>query len=372
MATSSICTKTTGSVVVVGTIVSYLSAPFFLRAFHYIAGYIFGNEPQNPIDKDAIQVQIKTTNKVLPVQLSPKWSIAQVKHHLASFLGREAEELRIIVAGHELRDDVRVGDCDLGESTVIHAVKVIQRPVSLPSPQSVHVQQDKFTKNLDVNSLHSSRDEITNLKDTNNSPMKGDKPMNECLLDLQLTEEERITLEKEKRNDEKKESATYPRLDANKISNNKIPDEHNIAASKDEKLKARFWVYCSEIQCGRTIQPGKLRVRCESCKEGAIILNSDPCSWEDVLNPGRVNGYCQNDNCIEMNSTKSPNESKLARIRPVEFYFKCYGPDHDSRNLLARTSAHSTKSLEDIKNLNSEAPPLYHIRSNLKEIPCLG
>ena len=32
-------------------------------------------------------------------------------------------------------------------------------------------------------------------------------------------------------------------------------------------------------------------------REGAVVVLSDPCSWEDVLKPGRIQGHCQNGLC---------------------------------------------------------------------------
>ena len=200
----STASNTTVRVVVVGTIVSYLSAPILLRAFRCIFDYIYGSNGQTVSDSDAIQVLIKTSERNVPVNLSPKWSIAEVKHHLSKFVGREAEELRIIVAGHELRDDVRVADCDLGESTVIHAVKVIHRPAPLPSVEIVSSQQTDFIKNLDETTASVVPNEVYTCSNdylenenlpTNHQQQEGDKPMNECLLDLQLTEEERNAIE---------------------------------------------------------------------------------------------------------------------------------------------------------------------------------
>lgn len=384
MVSSSASSTTTVSVVVVGTIVSYLSAPFLFRALRHITEYIFGDRQQSYQENEGIRVLIKTSDKIVPIQLSPKWSIAEVKQHLAAAVGKEAEELRIIVAGHELRDDVKVGDCDLGESTVIHAVKVIHRPPLLPSLDSVHAQQDSFTNNLEGASLvRSSNASISKKQDPVNeetytserkfSHFEGDKPMNECLLDLQLTEEERVLHEKEKIPNSRDDDPVSPGVcSENNYSNEKNIDEsQTISKDKEQRIKAHFWVYCPEIECGRTIQPGKLRVRCESCKEGAIIVKSDPCNWDDVLNSGSIEGYCQNVGCP---SIQDQNEQISARVRPVQFYFKCNGTNHN-RNIkrnVKRTIIPKQAEGSLIQSTSDEAPPLYLIRSNLKEIPCLG
>ena len=136
--------KRTTITVVVGTIV--LSAPLFYRALRYIADYVFGVKISQDEELEGLHVLIKTSDKTVPIFLSPNWSIGEVKSHLACTVGKDAEELRIIVAGHELRDDVIVGDCDLGQSTVIHAVKVLHRPI-ISSSENVHNRQKEFVRN---------------------------------------------------------------------------------------------------------------------------------------------------------------------------------------------------------------------------------
>ena len=383
MVSSSASSTTTVSVVVIGTIVSYVSAPFLFRALRHITEYIFGDRRKWTEENEGIRVLIKTSDKIVPIQLSPKWSISEVKQHLAAAVGKEAEELKIIVAGHELRDDVKVGDCDLGESTVIHAVKVIHR-VPLPSLDSVRAQQDSLMTNLEgVSSVPSSFDtSISKKPDPVNdeattsgqhvSHFKGDKPMNECLLDLQLTEEERLLHEQKPISNSYEDGTSSLGSDTHyDYCNSKYLNESPIIGKgKEQRIKAHFWVYCSDTECGRTIQPGKLRVRCESCKEGAIIVKSDPCNWDDVLNSGSIEGYCQNVSCPIM---QVQNEQKSDRVRPVQFYFKCNGNNHNcnsktTEKAITYKQAESTLS----QSYSDEAPPLYLIRSNLKEIPCLG
>lgn len=71
------------------------------------------------------------------------------------------------------------------------------------------------------------------------------------------------------------------------------------------KKKMGFYVYCNVC---KGLQRGKLRVRCNICKQGTLIVNRDPCGWDDVLIPGQMSGVCQSENC----------EGAIA-----EFYFKC-------------------------------------------------
>jgi len=111
-------------------------------------------------------------------------------------------------------------------------------------------------------------------------------------------------------------------------------DNGRIESRSKRRKKSKFYVYCKSI-CNKA-QPGKLRVRCASCKDEAFQLARDPAGWEDVLERGKING-----SCIECNCKKA------------EFFFKCTGhkPFGDARD---------------------EAVPLSHVSSNTLELPCLA
>uniref|UniRef100_A0AAQ5Y031 E3 ubiquitin-protein ligase parkin n=1 Tax=Amphiprion ocellaris TaxID=80972 RepID=A0AAQ5Y031_AMPOC len=84
-----------------------------------------------------------------------------------------------------------------------------------------------------------------------------------------------------------------------------------------------FYVYCKSC---RSVQPGKLRVRCQSCRQTTMMLSryqycsssticsiltfclQGPSCWDDVLLQGRIHGICQSEGC-------HGNET--------EFYMKC-------------------------------------------------
>lgn len=57
-------------------------------------------------------------------------------------------------------------------------------------------------------------------------------------------------------------------------------------------MRAHFYVYCPS-PC-KTLKPGKLRVRCALCGDGAFTVDKDPQSWEDVLVKKRITGTCEN------------------------------------------------------------------------------
>ena len=102
-----------------------------------------------------------------------------------------------------------------------------------------------------------------------------------------------------------------------------------------QQKKAHFYVFCDN-PCG-SVENGKLRVRCSSCKTGAFTVDRDPCCWEDVLHPDQVSGTCQNEICSNA---------------WAEFYFKC--------------ARHPSKGEGD------SALPLNLIKSNFKQIQCLA
>lgn len=99
---------------------------------------------------------------------------------------------------------------------------------------------------------------------------------------------------------------------------------------------AHFYVYCG-APCD-SMQPGKLRVRCAACRDGGIVLAGEPAQWSDVLLPERIQGTCNLESC--------PTRGSLTW---ADFYFKCA----------------SHPAAED-------TPPLYLIRSNLYDVPCLA
>ena len=214
--------------------------------------------------RNLLRVYIKTpTNqRTIPLELQLDWTVEDIKDQLRAILGID-DDLGIILAGRELANDVCVGNCDLSNMTILHAVQVIHKPSMVSKHQA----------------------------------------LNEELVDLQITGNDRQDPAK-------------------------------------AELKAHFFVYCRHTDQSN-LQVGKLRVRCALCQEGSVLIERDPCGWEDVLAlPGRIQGHCLSGKC--------PKDL----LSPVQFYFKCNDPQcsEDSR----------------------EAPPLYQIRVNLMNVPCLA
>ncbi|XP_014247455.1 E3 ubiquitin-protein ligase parkin [Cimex lectularius] len=135
-------------------------------------------------------------------------------------------------------------------------------------------------------------------------------------------------------------------------SNKSRPLNQTLAALEEENPgrdsptrelgeKVHFYVFCS--QCGpkgERPHEGKLRVRCATCGSGAITVDSDPASWSDVLEPKRISGHCEEENC------------PAGAVAWAEFYFKC--------------AEHTTT------NEKEEASSLHLIRPNSMEVPCLA
>ena len=207
------------------------------RPLAWLLRHFFGfNVGANRLEDKSLKVYVKTfNNRSIPLELLHEWTVLDIKLQLASILDvQDHESIGIILAGRELGNDIKVGDCDLGQQTILHAVQVVQK--ATPASKA---------------------------------------PLNEELVDLQITGQER---------------------------------EQVVA-------KASFFVYCKS--CQPPLQPGKLRVRCFNCQEGSILVHRDPCGWSDVLEaPGKIAGHCL--------SSKCPDHPPA----PVEFYFKCSNQDH--------------------------------------------
>lgn len=59
--------------------------------------------------------------------LDPSWTVGQVKTTLAPKLSSPSQDLRIIFAGKELPDEMVIHQCDLGNHSFLHAVRVVAK-----------------------------------------------------------------------------------------------------------------------------------------------------------------------------------------------------------------------------------------------------
>uniref|UniRef100_A0ABI7ZSU9 RBR-type E3 ubiquitin transferase n=1 Tax=Felis catus TaxID=9685 RepID=A0ABI7ZSU9_FELCA len=196
-----------------------------------------------------------------PVEVDSDTSIFQLKEVVAKRQGVPADQLRVIFAGKELRDDLTVQSCDLDQQSIVHVV----------------------------------------LRPWRKGPERegGDGPQN--------------ALEGSRR-----EPESLTRVD---LSSSVLP-AHSVGLAvilnndREETLPAgrpagrppynSFYVYCKG-PCQR-IQPGKLRVRCGTCRQATLTLAQGPSCWDDVLIPNQMTGECQTASC----------PGTIA-----EFFFKC-------------------------------------------------
>ncbi|KAG8037633.1 hypothetical protein G9C98_005844 [Cotesia typhae] len=205
---------------------------------------------------NSLSIYIKTnTGNTLTVDLDPKWDIKNVKEILAPQMGMPAEDIKIIFAGKELHNSTIIEECDLGQQSILHAVKAPRKnrkPLNTGITPSIEELDD----------------------DT------GSKPMNETLSDLSLDE---------------------------------INDQSKSKPLNQEEKRAHFYIFCS-VPC-KSVEVGKLRVRCALCGSGAVTVDRDPQSWPDVMQPNRITVHCENDNC--------PTSDSDIQIPYAQFYFKC-------------------------------------------------
>ncbi|XP_066104337.1 E3 ubiquitin-protein ligase parkin isoform X2 [Saccopteryx bilineata] len=198
-----------------------------------------------------------------PVEVDSATSIFQLKEAVAKRQGVPADQLRVIFAGKELRNDWVVQSCDLDQQSIVH---VVLRPgregpgMTTPggdSPRSTAGPPAREPESLTRVDFSSSV-----------------LPTDSVGLAVILNEDG--------------ESGASP------------------AGSPGRPTYKSFYVYC-KAPC-QSVQPGKLRVRCGTCRLATLTLAQGPSCWEDVLVPNRMSGECQSVNCP---GTRA------------EFFFKC-------------------------------------------------
>lgn len=110
------------------------------------------------------------------------------------------------------------------------------------------------------------------------------------------------------------------------------PVSRPVTSTKGKQSVPTYYVLCKR-EC-KSVQPGKLRVRCVGCGEDNMILRTEPQGWSDVLQKGRVSGICHTQGC--------------PGAKP-EFYFKCRGH----------------------MNHHDYVVPLPLIKTNFLNVPCM-
>uniref|UniRef100_A0A3Q3G9X8 E3 ubiquitin-protein ligase parkin n=1 Tax=Labrus bergylta TaxID=56723 RepID=A0A3Q3G9X8_9LABR len=202
-------------------------------------------------------------------------SVAQLKEMVGSQQGVQPEHLRVLFAGRSLRSNAKLQDCDLPEQSTIHVVL----PSSGSSSSQLGLLQERLARGKD------------------------------------------------------EEQNSLTRLD---LSSSRLPSTSSglaVVLDGSSRNCSLFFVYCKSC---RSIQPGKLRVRCGSCKQTTLTLSRGPSCWDDVLIRGRIHGICQTEDC----------QGNVA-----EFYMKC--------------ASHPTSD-EDI------SVALDLIMTNSRDVPCIA
>ncbi|KAF7268233.1 hypothetical protein GWI33_018599 [Rhynchophorus ferrugineus] len=218
------------------------------------------------IIENILRIYIKTSGNTLCIDIDPKYDIRQIKNIVAPKIGLEPDELKVIFAGKELADNIVIEDCDLGEQSILHVVKV----------------KEKVPKKIND---------------------YGMKPLCEILDDSMFSP---IS---ESRNN----SISVEANDVAHILNNDT--DANITSNQQVLVKKiHFYVYCPTC---KGLKQGKLRVRCNFCKSGAFTVHSDPQNWTHVLENKQITGTCENDTqfCEDILQNREPTFA--------EFYFKC-------------------------------------------------
>uniref|UniRef100_A0A8D1AJM1 E3 ubiquitin-protein ligase parkin n=1 Tax=Sus scrofa TaxID=9823 RepID=A0A8D1AJM1_PIG len=194
-----------------------------------------------------------------PVEVDSDTSIFQLKEVVAKRQGVPADQLRVIFAGKELRNDLTVQRCDLDQQSIVH---VVLRPQRNGQERGVAAGHRPGRAGREPASL--------TRVDLSGSVLPGDAVGLAVILQ-------------------------------DDSANGAAP-----AGRPDRPTNKSFYVYCKG-PCQR-VQPGKLRVRCSTCQQATLTLTQGPSCWDDVLIPNRMSGECQSPNC--------PGTT-------AEFFFKC-------------------------------------------------
>nr|XP_027213284.1 E3 ubiquitin-protein ligase parkin-like [Penaeus vannamei] len=309
---------------------------------------LFGFGSSQAAVSNELEVYVRTnTGEKVSVRLDQSWTVSQIKTTLAPKLQSPADNLRIIFAGKELPDDMVMRQCDLGNHSILHAVRVVSKEdegkgAAGPSEvenvaSSSNTQEDGVggtevtqtekedgrLQEVEVPSTSSGHtDAEVDLRSKAASPPLPEDP---CLMPGPSTSNRscgRLLCD----------ASTVITIQMTEAEQKSIRDLKSYDGMGE---RPHFYVYCV-VPCN-SVQVGKLRVRCASCKQGALTLHRDPCNWEDVLQPGKINATCETPDC---SGTQA------------EFFFKCRG--------------HETSGEDDT------SVALYLVRANLPAVPCLA
>ncbi|KAJ4922187.1 hypothetical protein JOQ06_016593 [Pogonophryne albipinna] len=127
-----------------------------------------------------------------------------------------------------------------------------------------------------------------------------------------LGEEVLLELQEEARVSDLKEAVgTQQGVRPELLRENDLPEQSTVHVGEEHQTGFRLQVR----QSCTSVQPGKLRVRCKTCRNTTLTLNRGPSCWDDVLLRGRIHGVCQSDGC-------QGNEAEFY-MKPVVLVFPC-------------------------------------------------
>uniref|UniRef100_A0A674MEW2 E3 ubiquitin-protein ligase parkin n=1 Tax=Takifugu rubripes TaxID=31033 RepID=A0A674MEW2_TAKRU len=223
------------------------------------------------------------------VELQEEATVAELKEVVGQQQGVQPDLLRVLFAGRELKSTSTLQGCDLPEQSTVHII--------VPSPASSSYKTLLLPEHLSQGE-EENHDSLTRL-DLSASRL----PTTSSTLGVIL-----------ERNDS---------------------EGVGSAGAKDHSVRPRstFFVYCKSC---KLVQPGKLRVRCRSCRQATLTLSRGPSCWDDVLLQSRVHGVCHSDGC---HGTEA------------EFYMKC--------------ASHPTSD-------NDHSVALDLIMTNSRDVPCIA
>uniref|UniRef100_A0A3Q0RS53 Parkin RBR E3 ubiquitin protein ligase n=1 Tax=Amphilophus citrinellus TaxID=61819 RepID=A0A3Q0RS53_AMPCI len=223
----------------------------------------------------------------VPVELQEEASVAQLKELVGSQQGVQPEDLRVLFAGRELQSTATLQGCDLPEQSTVHIV--------LPPSGSSTSQLLLLQGHLAQGGQEEEEGSLTRL-DLSSSRLPATSPGMAMVLES---------------------------------------SEGGVCGTEGESARTcnTFFVFCKSC---RSIQPGKLRVRCRSCKQTTLTLSRGPSCWDDILLPSHIHGICQSEGC---------------QGHEAEFYMKC--------------ASHPTSD-------NDLSVALDLIMTNTRSVPCIA
>ncbi|XP_074044098.1 E3 ubiquitin-protein ligase parkin isoform X4 [Macrotis lagotis] len=211
-----------------------------------------------------------------PVEVDADTSIFQLKEVVAKRQGVPADQLHVIFAGKELRNDLTLQNCDLDQQSIVHIVQRAQR------------NDQKGDESGWNNSGHYRR-------------VIGREPESLTRVDLS--------------------GSLLPAYSVGLavILDNEDKDASHQTGNSGTPTYNSFYVFCKGA-C-QSVQPGKLRVRCSTCKQSTLTLDQE-FYFKCAAHPTSANETSVALNLITTNS-RSISCITCTDIRSPVLVFQC-------------------------------------------------